>query len=169
MNLTIVIYDSDRQLLDRIRLDCSAQKYVEFVVGNGPTASRIAHLDAIWCSPMEALELGMNVSLANHQAGVFQMPQQWVQKGLPTYAVVGVPTSKDDPRTPDFELPMIVSALAKAVKQFNEGPNPRITRVGFLPDHLWLRKLAPGAAMTIIDKALTASTRVAHSSGEQET
>ena len=69
---------------------------------------------------------------------------------MPKYGVVGVATSEDDPKTPEYNLRVALSALLRAVNDFNSRGKDRIVRVGILPDDLGLKKLDPTDAFRII-------------------
>jgi len=69
---------------------------------------------------------------------------------MPRYGVVGVATSSDDPKTPEFNLRLVLSALLKAVHDFNLERPDQIRRVGVLPEDLDLKRIDHGEAVDII-------------------
>jgi len=85
-----------------------------------------------------------------YEAQVLETPPAQLQRGMPKYGVVGVATSEEDPKTPEHNLRLVLSALLKAVKVFNLRNTDQIVRVGILPDHLDLLRLDPAEAFRIV-------------------
>lgn len=68
------------------------------------------------------------------------------------YGVVGVAVSEDDPKTPEYNLRLVISALSKAVNDFNAQNKDQIRRIGILPEDLLLKRLKPDRVFRIIQE-----------------
>jgi hypothetical protein len=151
--LQLVLFSSDSALLEKLSAFSKGLPYIGFEVGQGPQVAANAHLDAFWATLMVGVELfGAVPPFPLHEAKVLRTPQSHVQRGLPKYGVVGVAVSPDDPKTPEFNLRLVLSSLFKAIKEFNARNPAQILRVGILPDDLELRKLDPAIAFRIVNE-----------------
>lgn len=66
-------------------------------------------------------------------------------------------TSDDDPTTPEYNLRLVLSALLRAVRDFNSNQLDQIRRVGILPEDLDLKRIDHGKAVEIIRQVYEAS------------
>jgi hypothetical protein len=149
--LHLVLFSSDSALLDKLSTFSKELSYIGFEVGQGPQVAAKAHLDAFWATLTVGVELfGAVPPFPLHEARVLRTPQTQVQRGLPRYGVVGVAVSPDDPRTPEFNLRLVLSSLLRAITEFNTCNPDQILRVGILPDDLELRKLDPAIAFRLV-------------------
>lgn len=147
----LILFSPDAALLDRLRPFSAALPYITYEIGHGPQVTAKAGLDALWATLMAGIELfGAVPPFPLYEARVLETPPAQLQRGMPRHGVVGVAISKDDPKTPEYSLRIIVSALLKAVKDFNARNPDQISRVGILPDDLQMKKLDPSAAFRII-------------------
>jgi hypothetical protein len=149
----LILYGSDAALLERLKPHSSELPYISYEAGYGPQVTTKARLDAFWVTLMGAVELfGATPPFPLHQARVLRTPAVQLDKGFPRYGVVGVAVSQNDPKTPEYNLRLVMSALLKAVKDFNSQGQDRILRIGILPDDLELKKLDPKAAFEIVNE-----------------
>lgn len=147
----LILYGTDAGILERLRPFSAALRYIGYEVGYGIEIAAKAKLDALWLTPMAAVELyGANPPFPVHEAQVVKTPTPQLVRGFPRYGVVGVATSREDPRTPEFELRLIISALLKALTEFNSQSEDQIIRVGVLPQDLGLERMDPEKAFGII-------------------
>jgi hypothetical protein len=147
----LVLFDTDSGLLENLKRFSRELPYISYEVGYGPAVVAKANLDALWITPMAAVELfGANPPFPLHEARVLETPPAQLARGMPKYGVVGVATSEDDPKTPEYNVRLVLSALLRAVNDFNSRHRDRILRVGILPDHLDLKRLDPAEAFKII-------------------
>jgi hypothetical protein len=147
----LILYGSDTSLLERLKPYSSELPYISYEAGYGPQVTAKAHLDAFWVTLMGAAELfDVGPPFPLHQARVVRTPAVRLDKGFPRYGIVGVAVSQNDPSTPEYNLRLVMSALLKAVKDFNSQGQDQILRIGILPDDLELKKLAPKAAFEIV-------------------
>lgn len=152
--IKLVVYGSNTALLSRFKESVSELPYLDAESGFGPEVTRKASLDAMWATPAAGAELfGASPPFAPHQARVFQSPAPTLARGLPRYGVVGVMTSPNDPKTPEFQLQLIVSALLRAIEDFNAGTSDKIRSVGILAQDLLLNKMEMPGAIDIIRRA----------------
>jgi hypothetical protein len=151
MPIELVVFSPDVALLERLKTFASDLPFLSFEVGNGPQVTERARLDALWATLMAGLEVfGGAPPFPLHEARVVQTPAAQLRRGLPKYGIVGVAVSADDPKTPEFNLRLVVSALVTAVKEFNGRNVAQIVRVGILPDDLELTRLESQTAFKII-------------------
>jgi hypothetical protein len=149
--LQLVLFSSDSALLKKLSAFSKELPYIGFEVGQGPQVAAKAHLDAFWATLMVGVELfGAVPPFPLHEARVLRTPQTQVRRGLPKYGVVGVAVSPDDPKSPEFNLRLVLSSLLKATREFNARNPGQILRVGILPDDLELGKLDPAIAFRIV-------------------
>jgi len=149
--LQLVLFGSDSASLEKLSAFSKELPYIGFEVGHGPQVAEKAQLDAFWATLMVGAELfGAVPPFPLYEAQVLRTPQSQMERGLPRYGVVGVAVSPDDPKTPEFNLRLVLSSLLKAVKEFNSKNPGQIVRVGILPDDLELRKLDPVTAFKIV-------------------
>jgi hypothetical protein len=147
----LVLFSTNVALLEKLRPFSADLPYISYETGHGPQVSKKAALDALWATLMVGVELfGAVPPFPMHEARVLETPSGQLQLGMPRHVVVGVAASKDDPKTPEFNLRLVLSGLLKAVKDFNSRNTLRIARVGILPDDLELKKLNPATAFKII-------------------
>jgi hypothetical protein len=150
----LILFSPDSALLEKLKPSSAALPYISYAVGYGPQVAATAHLDALWVTLMGSIELfGAVPPFPLHEARVLRTPRTQLEKGFPRYGVAGVAVSEDDPKAPEYGLRLVVSALLKAVKEFNSGNPDQILRIGILPDDLELKKLKPEAAFKIVREA----------------
>ncbi len=147
----LILYSTDSALLDKLKPFSAELPYVSYAAGNGPQVTASASLDALWATLMTGVELfGAVPPFPLHEANVLKTPPSQLRRGMPRHGVVGVAVSKDDPKTPDYNLRLVLSALLKAVDDFNSRNTDQIARVGILPDDLELKRLDAPTAFKII-------------------
>jgi hypothetical protein len=147
----LILFSTDALLLERLKPYGTALPYMAFEVGHGPEVTARAHLDALWATLMTGVELfGAVPPFPLHDARVLPTPPSQLKRGMPRYGVVGVAVSKDEGKVPDLNLRLVLSALLRAIKEFNSQGSDRIIRVGILPDDLELKRLEPSTAFKII-------------------
>jgi hypothetical protein len=149
----LVLFSSDSAFLEKLKPFSIELPYISYEVGNGPHVTAKAVLDALWATLMAGIELfGAEPPFPLYETRVLKTPPAQLQRGMPRHGVVGVAVSKDDPKTPEYNLRLVLSALLKAVKGFNSRSTDQISLVGILPDDLELKKLDPGTAFKIIQE-----------------
>ncbi len=147
----LVLFGTDLDLLEELKRASVAFPYLSCEPGYGPQVIATAGLDALWATPMVGAELfGATPPFPVHEARVLRTPVAQLQRGMPRYGVVGVATSNDDPNTPEYNLRLVLSALLKAVRDFNLEQPDQIRRVGVLPEDLDLKRIDHGKAVEII-------------------
>ena len=147
----IVLFGTNPILLEGLKRASDAFPYLSCELGYGPQVAAKAGLDAMWATPMVGAELfGAIPPFPLHEARVLKTPALQLRRGMPKYAVVGVATSNDDPKTPEYNLRLVLSALLKAVQDFNSRQPDQIRRVGVLPEDLDLLRIDPAKAVEII-------------------
>ena len=147
----LILFSTDAALLERLKPHATALPYIAFEVGNGPEVTARARLDALWATLMAGVELfGAVPPFPLHDARVLPTPPSQLKRGLPRYGVVGVAVSKDEGKVPELNLRLVLSALLRAIKEFNSQGRDRIIRIGLLPDDLELKKLDPSIAFSIV-------------------
>jgi hypothetical protein len=147
----LVLFSPDVALLEKLRPFSAELPYISYEAGSAPHVTTKVALDAFWTTLMAGVELfGALPPFPLHEARVLETPAAQLQRGMPRYGVVGVAVSKDDPKAPEYNLRLVLSALLKAVKDFNSRNKSQIARVGILPDDLELKKLDPRLAFKII-------------------
>jgi hypothetical protein len=150
-NIQLVLFGTDTTLLNDLKRSSAALPYLGYEGGYGPQVVAKAHLDALWATPMMAAELfGAVPPFPLHQARVIETPPSQLQRGMPKYGIVGVATSDDDPKTPEYNLRLVLSALLKAVHDFNSKQSDQIRRIGILPEDLDLKRIDHDKAIAII-------------------
>src|SRR5712691_6347964 len=133
--LRLILFGSDPAALERLKAFSEGMPYIGYEVGHGPQVAANARLDALWLTLMEAVELfGAAPPFPLYEARVLKTPHALLERRFPRYAVVGVAISQDDPKTPDWELRLVMSALLKAVREFNSRNEDQILRIGILPE-----------------------------------
>jgi hypothetical protein len=154
MKPQLVIFDTDAELIQQLKPQSAHLPYVHYAVGDGLTVTKAEKLDALKVSLMMALErFGWNPPYPPFQARVLKTPPADVQRGMPRYGISGVALPKDYPRDdPRRELEIGVSAMLKAVKEFNDRGEDQILRVGMLPENLSLDKLPPGEVFQMLER-----------------
>src|SRR5438105_2199407 len=99
-NIQLVLFGTDTSLLEELKRSSSALPYLSYEGGYGPQVVAKARLDALWATPMTAVELfGAVPPFPLHEARVLETPPSQLQRGMPKYGVVGVATTDDDPKT----------------------------------------------------------------------
>jgi len=147
----LVLFGTDSSFLENLKELSTELPYISYEVGYGPQVVARAGLDAMWATPMAGIELfGAAPPFPLHEARVLQTPPAQLQRGMPKYGVVGVATSANDPKTPEYNLRLVLSALLRTVSAFNSQHSDQIRRVGILPDDLELKHLDPVKAFEII-------------------
>jgi hypothetical protein len=150
-NIQLVLYGTDTGLLEDLKRRSGGLPYIMCEQGYGPQVVVKADLDALWATPMIGAELfGAIPPFPLHEARVLKTPPAQLQRGMPRYGVVGVATSDDDPTTPEYNLRLVLSALLKAVHDFNSKQSDQILRIGILPEDLDLKRIDHSKAVEII-------------------
>jgi hypothetical protein len=149
---SIVIFSPSASDIVRMKGGFGPLPYVLFFQGSGTYAGKRASLDAMWVSPMMAVEYcSVNPPFPLHKAMVLETPQSQITRGIARYLVAGVELSADDPKTPQFEIGMITTSMLTAIRQFNSSHDSPIVRIGMLPEYLGLGILPPEEAAKILD------------------
>jgi hypothetical protein len=153
MTTELTIYDTNAHFLRTLQ-ECSKDlPYIHFEVGYGPDVVVKASLDALWATPIAGAELfGASPPFPLHKAKIYETPAAQLMRGMPKYGVVGVATEEADPKTPEFNLRLVLSALLDAVEEFNSRHTEKLSRVGFLPDDLELKRISPKDAFRIVQE-----------------
>jgi hypothetical protein len=147
----LVVFSPDSALVNHLKTFSADLPFLSFEVGHGPQVTERAKLDALWATPMVGIELfGAAPPFPLHEARVVETPPVQIQSGLPRHGIVGVAVSANDPKAPDFNLRLVLSALLSAVKEFNARNSEQIVRVGVLPEDLELTRLDSSTAFKII-------------------
>ena len=153
MKPTLVIFSTDIELIERLRSQSTQLPYVSYAVGNGPTVTKTEQLDALKVSQMDAVErYGFNPPQPLFEARVLKAPTGLVERGLPKYAISGVALPGDYPRNARSELELVISAMLKAIKEFNGKGQDQILRIGLLPEQLSLEKLPPSEVFQMLER-----------------
>jgi hypothetical protein len=149
----LVIFDTDAELVERLRSQSANLPYISYAVGNGPMVTKSAGLDAIKVSLMESLDrFGFNPPYPEFEARVLKTPSPEVQRGLPRYAISGVALPNGYARNVRSELEIVISAMLKTIDEFNATGEDQILRVGILPESLSLNKLPPAEVFQTLDR-----------------
>jgi hypothetical protein len=149
----LVIFDTDAELIERLRSQSANQAYISYAVGNGPMVTKSANLDALKVSLMDALDrFGLNPPYPVGEARVLKTPLVELRRGLPRYAISGVALPPNYNRDVRLELDLVISATLKAIKEFNARGEDQILRVGILPESLGLGKLPPAEVFETLDR-----------------
>lgn len=154
MSLHIVIFSTDAETIEMLRSVAKQLPYLSFAEGDGPTVTKAERLDALKVSQMDAVErYGFNPPHPFLEARVLKAPTNLVERGLPKYGISGVALpnhySRRDIRA---ELELVISAMLKAVKEFNNTGGDQILRVGILPESLMLDKLPPTEVFQMLER-----------------
>ena len=150
-NIQLVLFGTDTGLLEDLKRCSGGLPYIMYEQGYGPQVVVKADLDALWATPMIGAELfGAIPPFPLHEARVLKTPPAQLQRGMPRYGVVGVATTDDDPKTPEYNLRLVLSALLKAVYDFNAKQSDQILRIGILPEDLDLKRIDHSKAIEII-------------------
>lgn len=150
-NIQLVVFGTDSGLLESLKRSSAALPYISYEHGHGPHVAAKAGLDAMWVTPMIGAELfGATPPFPRHEVRVVKTPPAQLQRGMPRYGIVGVTTSDDDPKTPEYNLRLVLSALLRAVHDFNLRQSDQIRRVGILPEDLDLKRIDHDRAVEII-------------------
>ncbi len=150
-NIQLVLFGTDKGLLEDLKRCSGGLPYMAYEQGYGPQVVVKADLDALWATPMVGAELfGATPPFPLHEASVWKTPAAQLQRGMPRYGVVGVATTDDDPKTPEYNLRLVLSALLKAVYDFNSKQSDQILRIGILPEDLDLKRIDHNKAIEII-------------------
>lgn len=153
MKPKLVIFSTDAEFIERLRSQSTRMPYVSYAVGNGPAVAKAEQLDALKVSQTDAVErYGFNPPHPVLEARVLKTPATLVERGLPRYAISGVALPKDYSRNPGSELELVISAILKAVKQFNARGEDQILTVGMLPESLSLDKLSPPEVFEMLER-----------------
>jgi hypothetical protein len=149
----IVFFDTEDSILKRLEVHSAGIPYLSFFVGNGLEATKTAKLDAMQVSLMIAIDrFGVGPPFPVHEAIVIKTPEGEVKGGLPEHVIAGVAIAKDDPKDPQFALPVMLSAILRAVREFNLKHEKKIMRVGILTLALCLDKLPAAEAVGTISR-----------------
>ena len=149
--MELVIYDTNSELIEKLKHCSRFVPFVDCQVGYGPEVTARASLDAMWASLMVGVEIfGANPPFPLHEARVFSTPEKRKELGMPRYGIVGVAVADDDPQTPEYTLRLTLTALLRAARDFNAQNVDQIRRVGVLPENLGLNRLEPVTAFDII-------------------
>jgi hypothetical protein len=152
-NIQLFLFGTNSNLLEHLKHFSAAISNICFEHGLGPQVVIKARLDAMWVSLMEGIELfGVTPPFPLHEARVITTTPTQSQQGMPKYVIVGVATSDDDPKTPEYNLRVVLSALLKAVHEFNLNNPDQIQRIGILPEDLDLKRIDPSKAIKIISE-----------------
>jgi hypothetical protein len=147
----LILFSTDSAFLERLSPTSASLPYISYIVGSGPQVTVAARLDALWATLMVGAELfGAVPPFPLNEAQVLQTPLEQLKRGMPKYGIVGVAVSKDEIKQPEHNLRLVLSALLRAVKDFNSRNTDQIVRVGILPDDLELKKLDSDKAFKII-------------------
>lgn len=147
----LILYGSDSAVLEKLKPHSAELPYISYELGYGPQVTARARLDAFWVTLMGGVELfGAAPPFPLHEARVLRTPAAQLEKGFPRYGIVGVAVSENDPKSPEYNLRLVMSALLKAVSDFNSRSQDQILRVGILPDDLELKRMKPEAAFKIV-------------------
>jgi hypothetical protein len=150
-NIQLVLFGTDTGLLEDLKRCSGGLPYIMYEQGYGPQVVVKADLDALWATPMVGAELfGATPPFPLHEASILKTPVAQLQRGMPRYGVVGVATTDDDPKTPEYNLRLVLSALLKAVYDFNSKQSDQILRIGILPEDLDLKRIDHSKAVEII-------------------
>lgn len=140
----LVIFSTDADQIETLKPQSAQLPYVCYALGNGPTVTKAENLDALKVTQMEAVErFGFNPPHPVLESRVLKTPKPLLERGLPRYAISGVALPKDYPRNPRRELELVISAMLRAIREFNDQGEDQIVRVGMLPENLSLDKLSP--------------------------
>jgi len=150
-NIQLILFGTDSGLLEDLKRRSAALPYLSYEPGCGPDVVSRQGLDAVWATPMIGAELfGATPPFPLHQARVLKTPEAQLRRGMPKYGIVGVATSDEDPKAPEYNLRLVLSALLVAVHDFNAKQVDQIRRVGILPEDLDLKRMDHGVAIEII-------------------
>ena len=153
MKPQFVIFSKDVELMESLKAQSAKLSYISYAVGDGPTVTKAEQLDALKVSQMDAVErYGFNPPHPILEARVLKTPTTLLERGLPKYAISGVALPKDYPRNAQSELELVISAMLKAIQQFNSKGADQIVRVGMLPDDLSLNKLPPNDVFRTLER-----------------
>jgi hypothetical protein len=155
----LVFYGTDVAFLESLRRLSVDMPYISYQPGVGRDITRTAKLDAMWAGLMAASELfGANPPFPLHRAIVLRIPEHRTHLGFPKYGITGVAVGPNDPKTAEYAARLTISALRKAVREFNSHGHDQIVRIGILPEDLKLKDLGPRRAFQIIREAWAAPT-----------
>jgi hypothetical protein len=147
--LEIIVFDTDTKVVNSLRHGIELP-FFSVVEGNGIEATRVANLDALWLTWMQAERFGITPSLKLHEAMAFPMPVKDILRGLPRFIVAGVALAASESRAGAHQLEVIVKAMLGAVSKLSVETGIVIRRIGTVPENLLLNKLEPEEAMRII-------------------
>lgn len=116
-----------------------------------PDLMRLVEVDAILLTIMAAERWGARP--ITHEAQVFATTTQDQDAGWPAFVIAGVAARESDPRNPEFELHLIITAVLEAVRSFNAMAEKPLRSVAFGPEWIGIRKLTPQHAAAIIRAA----------------
>jgi hypothetical protein len=138
--------------LEKLRAHSAGLPYVRYQLGYGPDVTAKAGLDAFWVTLTAGVELfGAAPPFPLHEARILPTPMTQLERGFPRYGIIGVAVSQDDPKSPEYNLRLVITALLTAVNDFNSRHRgDEILRVGILPDDLELRRLTPEVAFKMV-------------------
>ena len=147
----LVVFNPDAAIVARLRASLTLP-YMSVVQSNWWQVAALVHLDAIWMTPMVALELAaVDPPYPLYRARVVAMRPREIALGFPPSVLVGVAIKQEDPDEPRWSLRLIISAMLEAIKTAREERGIEIERIGFHTGHLELDKLPLDEAQTIID------------------
>jgi hypothetical protein len=153
----IIICSPDAAKINRTKQIFGEVPHVSFQQLTLNEATHTANLDAMWISWMMAVEYFRASPpyppFPLYEARIFNTPENQMAHGLPRYGVAGVQLSPTDPQGPPFTTRMIILAMLKAIRQFNNRNEPPIARIGFQPEYLIADNLSPKDAAEIIRDA----------------
>ena len=152
MKPQLVIFSTDAGLIDRLCAESTRLPFLSFAVGDGLAVTKAERLDALKVSQMDAVErYRFNPPHPLLEARVLTTPPDFIQRGLPRYAISGVALPRDYQLNVKAELELGVSAMLKVI-DFNQRGEDQILRVGMLPESLSLDKVAPAEAFQIVER-----------------
>jgi hypothetical protein len=153
MSIQFVVYDTNQELIERLKAQISIPPFVRYVLGSGLRATAEAKLDALKISWMSAVDrLGANPPFPIFEAIVIKTPSAEIQRGLPRYMIAGVAVPKNHIADPRGDLELVVSALLRSIREFNSKGEDEILRVGILPNDLCFDKLPDTEIFQIIER-----------------
>lgn len=153
MKPELVIFSTTGEMIERLRSQSSHLPYVSYAIGTGPIVTKMACLDALKVSQMEAVQrYGFNPPHPLLEARVLKAPTDLIARGLPKYAISGVALPKDYRRDLRSEMELVISAMLKTVNDFNAEGGDQIQRVGMLPESLCLDKLPASEVFGTLDR-----------------
>jgi hypothetical protein len=123
----LIVHEINRQRLEQIRKGLSGEGLV--VLGFKQELWSVPGLDAIFLT-LPRSEAWGSKPLRPHLCEVLRTPDAERRNGWPAFAVTGVVLTEEDPKTPEFVLPLVVKSAVKAARSFNESHGAPILTLG---------------------------------------